>query len=184
MKVFKSIVYFVLIISLLSCKRNKDRNFQYIFGEEASDLPSILKDKELKVLFEYSPTSFYFYKGTNMGFEYEMLKAFSKDLGVKIKVELIKNFNEAERKILYGKAQILSCNYTITKERKEKFDFSIPYLRTPQVLIQRMPWDSTPQYIKDPIQLTHKKIMVASNSSYQQRLSHLQEELLAWSRCT
>ncbi len=177
MKVFKSIVYFVLIISLLSCKRNKDRNFQYIFGEEASDLPSILKDKELKVLFEYSPTSFYFYKGTNMGFEYEMLKAFSKDLGVKIKVELIKNFNEAERKILYGKAQILSCNYTITKERKEKFDFSIPYLRTPQVLIQRMPWDSTPQYIKDPIQLTHKKIMVASNSSYQQRLSHLQEEL-------
>ena len=90
MKVFKNIVYLFLVISLLSCKRNKERNFQYIFGEEASDLPSILKDKELKVLFEYSPTSFYFYKGTNMGFEYEMLKAFSKDLGVKIKVELAK----------------------------------------------------------------------------------------------
>ena len=177
MKVFKNIVYLFLVISLLSCKRNKERNFQYVFGEEASDLPSILKDKELKVLFEYSPTSFYFYKGTNMGFEYEMLKAFSKDLGVKIKVELIKNFNEAERKILFGDAQVLACNYTITKERKVKFDFSIPYLRTPQVLIQRMPWDSTPGYIKDPIQLIHRKIIVASNSSYEQRLSHLQEEL-------
>lgn len=177
LKNFKYILHLFLLILIFSCKRNTDSSSDFVFGEEASDLPVILKDKELKVLFEYSPTSFYFYKGTNMGFEYEMLKAFSKEIGVKLKVELIKDFSEAERKIIYGDAQILACNYTITKERKQKFDFTIPYLRTPQVLIQRMPWDSTPEYIKDPIQLIHKKIVVASNSSYLQRLSHLQEEL-------
>ena len=112
-----------------------------------------------------------------MGFEYEMLKAFAKDLGVKLKVELIKDFNEAEKKIIYGDAQLLSCNYTITKERRERLDFSIPYIRTPQVLIQRMPWAGTPEYIKDPIQLIHKKIIVAKGSSYAQRLNHMQEEL-------
>ncbi len=176
----KKIIYiFCLLpcILLVSCKRDTERSYKYVFGEEASDLPVILKDNQLKVLFEFSPTSFYYYKGTNMGFEYEMLKAFSKEIGVRLKVELIKDFNEAERKIVYGDAQILACNYTITKERKQKFDFTIPYLRTPQVLIQRMPYDSTPEYIKDPIQLIHKKILVASNSSYKQRISHLQEEL-------
>jgi membrane-bound lytic murein transglycosylase F len=177
LKKINYILYLLLILFVVSCKRNTDSSTTFVFGDEASDLPAILKDKELNVLFEYSPTSFYFYKGTNMGFEYEMLKAFSKEIGVKLKVEIIKDFNEAEHKIIYGDAQILACNYTITKERREKFDFTIPYLRTPQVLIQRMPWDSTPAYIKDPIQLTHKKIIVASNSSYVQRLAHLQEEL-------
>ena len=177
MKKSNYIFLLIFIVFLVSCKRDTERSYEYVFGEEASDLPVILKEKELKVLFEFSPTSFYFYKGTNMGFEYEMLKAFSKDLGVNLKVEIIKDFDEAERKIIYGDAQILACNYTITKERKQKLDFSFPYLRTPQVLIQRMPNDSTPEYIKDPIQLIRKKVIVASNSSYLQRISHLQEEL-------
>lgn len=170
-------MFILIFIFVVSCKRNTERSYTYVFGEEVSDLPVIIKDKKLIVLFEYSPTSFYFYKGTNMGFEYEMLKAFAKDLGVKLKVELIKDFNEAEKKIIYGDAQLLSCNYTITKERRERLDFSIPYIRTPQVLIQRMPWAGTPEYIKDPIQLIHKKIIVAKGSSYAQRLSHMQEEL-------
>ncbi len=167
----------LFIFHITSCKRNTERSYEYIFGEEASDLPSILKDKELKVLFEYSPTSFYYFKETNMGFEYEMLKAFAKDIGVRLKVELIKDFNDSERKIIYGDAQILACNYTITKERKERLDFSIPYLRTPQVLIQRMPYSGTPEYIKDPIQLIGKEVVIASKSSYYKRLLHLQEEL-------
>lgn len=177
MKNFSCIGILLLLFCFTSCKRNTERSYEYIFGEEASDLPAILKDEELKVLFEYSPTSFYYFKETNMGFEYEMLKAFAKDLGVKLKIEIIKDFNDAERKIIYGDAQILACNYTITKERKERLDFTIPYLRTPQVLIQRMPWDENPEYIKDPIQLVGKKIVVASKSSYYQRLLHLQEEL-------
>lgn len=177
MNIIRYISYFFILFFLFSCKRSTERNYQYIFGEEASDLPVILKDKELKVLFEYSPTSFYYYKETNMGFEYEILKQFSKDIGVKLKVELIKDLKEAERKIIYGDAQVLACNYTITKNRKERLDFSIPYLRTPQVLIQRMPWAETPEYIKDPIQLTKKNITIASSSSYQERLKHLQEEL-------
>ena len=86
LKNFKYILHLFLLILIFSCKRNTDRSSDFVFGEEASDLPVILKDKELKVLFEYSPTSFYFYKGTNMGFEYEMLKAFSKEIGVKLKV--------------------------------------------------------------------------------------------------
>mgnify|MGYP000347760515 CR=1 FL=1 len=175
----RNFVFFTLSILLLfSCKRNTEKYAFYINSSENSDLPAIVANKKLVVLAENSSTSYLELEGVKMGFEYEMLKAFSKEIGVRLKVELIKDFNEAERKIVYGDAQILACNYTITKERKQKFDFTIPYLRTPQVLIQRMPYDSTPEYIKDPIQLIHKKILVASNSSYKQRISQVSTAVL------
>ena len=177
MKTFKFIIFLFFVVLLVSCKRNIQRTLNDVNDKESADLPVILKQKELKVLFEYSPTSFYYFKKTKMGFEHEMLKAFCKDLGVKLKVEIIKDLKVAERKIINGDANLLSCSYTITKERRDKIDFSIPYLRTPQVLIQRLPTDSVTEYIKDPIQLTRKKIIVAKNSSYEKRLLHLQEEL-------
>jgi membrane-bound lytic murein transglycosylase F len=173
----KILFTFILLVILFSCKRNTERSFEYVFDSDSEDLPTILKNKELKVLIEYSPTSYYYYKGTNMGFEFEMLKAFASDLGVRLKIEKIKNIDEAEKELIFGDANILACSYTITKDRKEHMDFSTPYMRTPQVLIQRMPWDENPSYIKDPIMLTGKEIVVSSKSSYYQRLLHLQDEM-------
>ncbi len=160
-----------------SCKRNTQKTLEYVYGNESVDLPGIKKTKKLTVLFEESPTSYFVYKGKKMGFEYEVLKAFAKDLKVNLNVQLIKNLNDAERKIIFGDANILASSYAVTKDRKNKLDFSTPILRTPQVLIQRLPLDTTPEYIKDPIQLIHKHITISKNSSYIQRLKHLQEEL-------
>ncbi len=177
MKTFIYIILSFLFVLSVSCKRNVRNSLQDEIKKESADLPVILKEKELKVLFENSPTSFYYFKKTKMGFEYELLKAFCKDLGVKLKVDIIKDLKDAESKIINGDADLLACSYTITKERRDKIDFSIPYLRTPQVLIQRLPDDSITEYIKDPIQLTRKKIIISKNSSYEKRLLHLQEEL-------
>jgi membrane-bound lytic murein transglycosylase F len=54
----------------------------------------------------------------------------------------------------------------------------MPYIKTPQVLIQRLPSkDSSVQYIKDPNELKDKAIHVRINSSYFERLQHLSNEI-------
>jgi membrane-bound lytic murein transglycosylase F len=172
---FGVILLFCFILS--ACKRSTERYSEYIFASENADLPVILKEKKLVVLIEKSPTSYYYFNGTHMGFEYEVLKAFAKELGVKLELNFIDNLDNAEGQLLVGDAQILACSYTITKDRRMKMDFSTPYLRTSQVLIQRMPNDSTPTYIKDPIQLVRKKVTVWKNSSYYHRLKYLEQEI-------
>jgi membrane-bound lytic murein transglycosylase F len=165
------------VVFFFGCKRNKEFYSEFVVNQQNTDLPIILKNKKLTVLFEESPTSYILYKNVVMGFEYEMLKQFASDLGVSLEVKLLKNRDNAIDLLKGGEVNILACSYTITKERRRQIDFSYPYLRTPQVLIQRLPNDSTPEYIKDPIQLINKNVTVWANSSYYQRLLHIQHEL-------
>jgi membrane-bound lytic murein transglycosylase F len=149
------------------------------------DLPEILKDGKLTVLAENSSTSFFIYRGRKMGFEYEVLKEFANELGVELEIKIVNNLDELTQLLNDGEGDIIACNYTITKERCKLIDFSLPTMRSEQVLIQRKPsgWEKMKPYqlreklLIDPSQLAHKKISVWKNSSYYQRLKHLQEEI-------
>jgi membrane-bound lytic murein transglycosylase F len=149
------------------------------------DLPEILQKGKLTILAENSSTSFFIYRGKRMGFEYELLKEFCRELGVELEVKIVNNLDDLIAMLNDGEGDIIACNYTVTKERKRIIDFSIPFLKTPQVLIQRKPngWRKTKPslwskfVIRDPNDLARKIIHVWKNSSYDQRLCHLQEEI-------
>jgi len=120
-----------------------------------------------------------------MGFEYELLKEFCSELGVELEVKIISNLDDLNKMLNDGEGDLIACNYTVTKERKRLIDFSVPFLKTPQVLIQRKPngWKKTKTslwskyVIRDPNDLAYKTVHVWKNSSYDQRLAHLQEEI-------
>ncbi len=149
------------------------------------DLPEILKKGKLTVLAENSSTSFFIYRGKKMGFEYEILKEFANEIGVELEVKIIDDLDEITEKLNEGDADIIACNYAVTKERCKAIEFSLPIMRTSQVLIQRKPknWEKMKAYqmkekmLVDPSQLFQKKIHVWRNSSYYQRLVNLQEEI-------
>ena len=149
------------------------------------DLPEILKDGKLTVLAENSSTSFFIYRGRKMGFEYELLKEFANELGVGLEIKIVNDLDELTQLLNDGEGDIIACNYIATKERCKLIDFSLPTMRSNQVLIQRKPkgWEKMKPYqlkeklIIDPSQLAHKKINVWKNSSYFQRLKHLEEEI-------
>jgi membrane-bound lytic murein transglycosylase F len=175
---------FIALISVLSCtdETAPDTNANAI---EGLDLPQLLKRGKLVVLAENSSTSYFIYRGKKMGFEYELLKEFAHELGIELEVKVIHNFDDMNRQLNEGEVDLIACNYTITKERQNTIDYSIPYLRTSQVLIQRKPdnWENMSKdelkrsLLFDPIQLANKKIYVWKNSSYYMRLLHLQEEI-------
>ena len=149
------------------------------------DLPSILKKGKLVMLAENSTTSYFIYRGRKMGFEYEILKEFADELGVELEVKIVNNLDALEEMLENGEGDIIACNYTITKERKNKMAFSLPFLKTNQVLVQRKPQGSEnlsdqeleSQLITDPADLAGKKVSVWKSSSYYERLANLQEEI-------
>ena len=173
---FLGFLFFSILI-LFSCKRNTEKYAFYINSSENSDLPTIVANKKLIVLAENSSTSYLELEGVKMGFEYELLKEYAKSIGVKLEVKLITNLDDVDLKLNRLEGDVIACSYTISKDRKKTIDFTLPYLRSAQVLIQRLPSDSTPQYIKDPMQLAHKKISVWKNSSYYQRIKYLEQEI-------
>lgn len=74
-----SLLFFLFCV--LSC-----RNKQAVATEESSahDLEQIKDSGELVVLTLYSSTSYFIYRGQDMGFQYELSEQFAKSLGVKL----------------------------------------------------------------------------------------------------
>ena len=77
-------------------------NKQVIITEDTSahDLEQIKDSGELVVLTLYSSTSYFIYRGQDMGFQYELSEQFAKNLGVKLRIEVAKNVPELIRKLL------------------------------------------------------------------------------------
>lgn len=149
------------------------------------DLPQILKNGKLTILAENSSTSFFIYRGRKMGFEYEILREFAKEIGVELELKIVDNLDDLTTLLADGDGDVIACNYTVTKERSKLIDFTVPTIRSQQVLIQRKPngWENLLpeqwrlQTLHDPTQLAGKEIYVWKKSSYYERLLHLQEEI-------
>lgn len=175
----------LILLAIQGCSRN-DAGFKPFEKNPVKiDLPEILQKGKLTVLAENSSTSFFIYRGKRMGFEYELLKEFCRELGVELEIKIVSNLDDLIRMLNDGEGDFIACNYTVTKNRKRIIDFSVPFLKTPQVLIQRKPngWKNlnpvlwNKYVIRDPGDLAYKRIHVWKNSSYEQRLCHLQEEI-------
>lgn len=106
-------------------------------------------------------------------------------MGIELQVKVVRNLDSLITKLANGEGDLIACNYTVTNERNKEIAFSTPFLYTHQVLIQRMPenWEKMDveerekNLITEPVQLGKKEIHVWKNSSYYQRLIHLQEEI-------
>lgn len=149
------------------------------------DLPEILQKGKLTVLAENSSTSYFIYKGKKMGFEYEILKLFAEEMGVELEIKVVQNLDSLISMLNRGEGDLIACNYTVTRERNKVISFSTPFLQSQQVLVQRKPqgWEKMKEaewkalMLNNPVQLAKKNIQVWQNSSYYERLVHLQEEI-------
>lgn len=144
------------------------------------DLEQILKRGKLVVLAENSSSSYFLYREKEMGFEYEILHEFAKELGVELEIKMIDNLDNVIDELDEGSGDILACNLTVTRERAKLIDYSIPILSISQVLVQRKPnpkEEPSLPLITEPSQLARKKINVWKKSSYYDRLISLQDEI-------
>ena len=80
------LIALALLCSVMGCRGNHNAAAEQ---EEAVDLQQIKDNGELVVLTLYSSTSYFIYRGQEMGFQYELGEQFAKSLGVKLKINKI-----------------------------------------------------------------------------------------------
>jgi membrane-bound lytic murein transglycosylase F len=120
-----------------------------------------------------------------MGYEYELLKLLAKKLGVDLRIKVTTGVANAIEQLQTGEGDVLAFPLTITKDRVQQVSFTKPLINSYQVLVQRKPdnWRSltadqiNKQLIRNVAELVDKEVHVMKNSSFQQRLEHLSEEI-------
>lgn len=191
MKSQKYLYLFILFI-LVACNSEKkivenDIPFdnKSISQPISFDLDAIKARGVLKAIVVSGPTSFFIYRGETMGFEYELLKRFTEDIGVKLEIVVAKDFSVLGEWLNNGKGDIVAHGFTPTLNRKKRFAFSNYLYLTKQVLVQKKPdnWrklklhEIDRQLKNDAIELINDTVSVRNNSSYKMRLVNLMDEI-------
>ncbi len=178
-----------LILLCISCRQSSISSNPEIREKEEFiydfDLDKIRERGYITALMDNSSTGLFIYRGKTMGYEYELLKRYSDELGVELKIDITQNLEEAFNKLNTGGGDIMAYNLTVTKERKKKIAFTHYHNQQHLVLIQRKPegWrelkyhEIEAQLIRNPIDLIGKEVTVRPHSSYYDRLVNLSDEI-------
>lgn len=149
------------------------------------DLDKIRERGYLIAIMDNSSTGLFIYKGTTMGYEYELVKAFAEAQGLELRINIIPSLEEGFKKLNAGEGDILAYNLTVTKDRKKRIAFTQYHNLVKMVLVQRKPegWRQMKRHeierelIRNPVDLIGKEIIVRHHSSYFDRLQNLSNEI-------
>ncbi|MEN9639685.1 MAG: hypothetical protein RLZZ262_1554, partial [Bacteroidota bacterium] len=145
------------------------------------DLDSIKKRGKLILLTENSASTYYLYKNQKKGFDYELIKAFAKHIGVALEVKILDDVDEMFSKLNSGEGDIIASNLTVTPKRSAIVHFTESLYKTRQILAQRkfqagQP-DSLFTLVTDSSELGQIPIMVHRYSAFYERLDELQRTM-------
>ncbi|MFM7850507.1 MAG: transporter substrate-binding domain-containing protein, partial [Flammeovirgaceae bacterium] len=118
-------VFFVVVgLTATQCKPSKQAPACAESPLIEFDLAAIQKRGYLNALVDNNSVSYFIYRGTPMGYEYELLQYFAKQLKVKLKIKVISGVEEAIDQLSKGEGDVLAFPLTITKERTQYLSFS------------------------------------------------------------
>ena len=149
------------------------------------DLDSIIRRGKLIALTRYNINSFFIYRGQPMGFEYELLRLFTRELGIELEMRIPRTQDSLFILLEQGEGDLIAANLPITTEKNEDILFSQHFNTMRQVLVQRHPENfrfmnarqRRDAMIQDPIELIGRTITVPLNSAFHHRLENLSREI-------
>jgi membrane-bound lytic murein transglycosylase F len=173
---FQIMLALVLLWAITSCNP-VDSSKEAPFPKPiAFDLDKIKERGKLILLTENSASTYFLYRNQARGFDYELVKAFAKHLGVKLEVQLLDDVDRMFEMLNRGEGDIIASNLTVTPEREKIVRFSSPVYTTRQILVQHLA-DSTAKtpFVKDSSQLHLIPIWVHHYSSFFTRLKAMEK---------
>ena len=174
-----SFLFFSMVVFVLWNEISNSRKKLNDSSNLLDDLSRIKKTGVLKAAVDYNSTNYFIYRGTPMGFKYELLQALCKDLDVNLEITVSNNIRESFDGLKNNRFDVIAQNLTVTGERNAELDFTFPIEQTKQVLVQRVKTDKANDsiYINSVLELANKKVFVQKNTAYYQRLLNLSEEI-------
>lgn len=139
--------------------------------------PLTLKSGTLKVLTRNIPTAYYYGPEGEMGFEFDLARAFAAELGLELEIKVVDSVSEMLTAITKNQADIAAGGLTRTPEREKKFIFGPDYFTVEQELVYRK---NTP-HPRDIEDLKNFHLVVLARSSYDEQLRELRQQ---WPKLT
>ena len=161
------VVACIFLLSGIGCSSTGHKS-----EEVVNDFDSIVARGELRVLTLYSSTSYFLYKGEERGYEYELIKRFAEDHGLKVSVTVADNISHLTQLLLAGKGDIIAYEMPVTGDTRKIMLHCGPEVITHQVLVQ-----SGKKPLTDVVELVGKDIYVERGSKYEERINNLNDEL-------
>ena len=141
--------------------------------EKPSTLERVKEDGVLRVITRNSPATYFQDRNGETGFEYELVKRFADDLGVKLQIETADNLDDLFNQLGQPNGPVLAAAGLVSSEqRKQQVRFSHPYLEvTPQIIYRNGKPRPT-----DAAKLVGKRILVLKGSSHAEQLAALKKQ--------
>lgn len=123
----------------------------------------------------YSPTSYFMYRETEMGYDYDLVKRLGADKNMVIDLKIANNLAQAVEMLDSGKIDLLAYEVPVTAEYLEHVVHCGIENVTHQVLVQPKSRDG--KNVTDVTQLVGREVYVENDSKYYHRLLNLNDEL-------
>ena len=156
----------LIILSAAACTRDARK--------QAVDTSVPLPDT-LRVATLYSPTSYFIYRETAMGYDYDMISRFTADKKITLKLEVMPSLSAAIENLDSGLVDLIAYEVPVTAEYLRHIVPAGNETVTHQVLVQ--PKQSAAGRVTDVTQLVGREVYVEKDSKYHQRLINLDREL-------
>lgn len=132
------------------------------------DVPAIRRRRVLRVLTRNNAVTTYLYRGEQVGFEFELARAFARTLGCRVEIVIPPNFSDLIPWLLEGRGDLIAASLAVTESRARRVAFTHPYLQVPQVLVVR-----AGSRIRRPADLVGRRVVVRPSSVYHETLEGL-----------
>ncbi|WP_226667520.1 membrane-bound lytic murein transglycosylase MltF [Microbulbifer aggregans] len=145
-----------------------------VASKAPSTLEKVKASGKLVVISQNGPTTYYEdANGRYTGFEYDMLKAFARELGVKLEIRDVHDLPHLFRELSDpdSDAHLAAAGLTVTPERREQVRFAPSYFEIRQQVIYRL-GESRPRSIAD---LEGKTVATIAGSAHAEQLRKLSQ---------
>lgn len=162
----KTLFLIILTSIFFSCKKEK-------IDTPLSDFEAIQARDTLVAGTLYGSSSYFTFKGEEMGFDYELCAKFAEEQGLALKIVVAPSEPELIEMLKTGEIDLAAYRITITNALKNEIRYiSNEYINN-QVLVQR----GSKEMISDVVDLIGKEVVVLPGTKYEERLHNLNDEI-------
>ena len=142
-------------------------------------LDQVVEVGELRVVTRDSPTTYFVGPNGPAGPEFDLVRGFAEQLGVKLVVSTVDNVSEILPQLISGESHMAAAGLSITESRREYLSFGHPYDSVDMHLIYKL-GTGKPRSIEEAI---GRSIEVVAGSSHSDMLASLSQAYpeLEWS---
>lgn len=139
------------------------------------DFSEIKESGVLRMITHYSSNTYFLHQGMEVGFEYELVRAFAREHDLALEVVIIEDDQNPFQLLNSGEGDLIAANYAVNKERSGIAAFSRPYNLVDQMIVFSNRLDERPASLEEMVEL-EVPITVGRNSSYYPTLLAMKEQ--------